>query len=221
MFGRNDEDNQQAIPADTASVATAPPITDTTQAGETTDTMPNQMVMPQNPISDPLASPQPVTTDPSVSTSSSTAVPADTPLPEGLAVPATDSNDESTINNVDPNNNYPVDETPQITSDYGSKPGPALVGGDVEDELIDIKKKALESLAPLVDELDQSPEDKFKTTMMLIQASDNAELIKDAFAAANAISDEKSRAQALLDVVNEINYFTQHQESPAETGFAA
>ena len=45
--------------------------------------------------------------------------------------------------------------------------------------------------------------------MMLIQASDNSSLIKDAYAAANEIPDEKVRAQALLDVVNEINYFTQ------------
>jgi hypothetical protein len=45
--------------------------------------------------------------------------------------------------------------------------------------------------------------------MMLIQATDNASLVKEAYAAANQITDEKARAQALLDVVNEINYFTQ------------
>jgi hypothetical protein len=87
---------------------------------------------------------------------------------------------------------------------------PSAVPDADEDELFDIKQQALHSLAPLVDKLDQTPEEKFKTTMMLIQASDNAELIKDAYDAANSISDEKARAQALLDVVNEINYFTQH-----------
>ena len=44
--------------------------------------------------------------------------------------------------------------------------------------------------------------------MMLIQASDNASLIKRAYEAANQIEDEKLRAQALIDVINEINYFT-------------
>jgi hypothetical protein len=44
---------------------------------------------------------------------------------------------------------------------------------------------------------------------MMIQASDNADLIPEAYEAANKITDEKIRAQALLDVVNEINYFTQ------------
>lgn len=79
-----------------------------------------------------------------------------------------------------------------------------------EDELLDIKQQALQSLTPLVSHLEQTPEEKFKTTMMLIQASDNPQLLQEAFEAANKIEDEKLRAQALLDVVNEINYFT-HQ----------
>jgi hypothetical protein len=43
--------------------------------------------------------------------------------------------------------------------------------------------------------------------MMLIQASDNQDLIPKAHSLAKQISDEAKRAQALLDVVNEINYF--------------
>jgi len=77
--------------------------------------------------------------------------------------------------------------------------------------LLDIKRQALTELSPLVSHLDQSPEEKFRTTMMMIQASDNQALVKDAYAAAQQISDEKTKAQALLDIVNEINYFTQHQ----------
>jgi hypothetical protein len=80
-----------------------------------------------------------------------------------------------------------------------------------EDALVNLKEQALNSLSPLVGHLDQTPEEKFKTTMMLIQASDDSTLIKEAYEAANKISDEKTRAQALLDVVNEINYFTQKQ----------
>jgi hypothetical protein len=49
--------------------------------------------------------------------------------------------------------------------------------------------------------------------MMLIQASDNQDLLREAFQAAKEITDEKARAQALLDVVNEINYFTQQAEA--------
>ncbi|MDB5171209.1 MAG: hypothetical protein JWO35_903 [Candidatus Saccharibacteria bacterium] len=77
-------------------------------------------------------------------------------------------------------------------------------------DLIDIKQKALSQLSPLVGHLDQSPEEKFRTTMMMIQASDDQTLVKTAHEAAMQIEDEKIRAQALLDIVNEINYFTAH-----------
>lgn len=82
-----------------------------------------------------------------------------------------------------------------------------------DDELLDIKQEALHELTPLVGHLEQSPEDKFRTTMMLIQASDDHTLVKTAYDAAKQIADEKVRAQALLDVVNEINYFTQQHNS--------
>jgi len=78
----------------------------------------------------------------------------------------------------------------------------------VNDDLIEIKKDALQQLTPLVGHLDQSPEEKFRTTMMLIQATDDKSLLKSAYQAALQVPDEKARAQALLDVVNEINYFT-------------
>ncbi len=82
-----------------------------------------------------------------------------------------------------------------------------------EDDLLDIKQKALQDLTPLVKHLEQSPADKFKTTMMMIQASDDKTLLPQAYEAANAIEDSKEKAQALLDVVNEINYFTQKENS--------
>jgi hypothetical protein len=81
------------------------------------------------------------------------------------------------------------------------------------DELLDIKQQALTHLSPLVDHLEQSASDRFRTTMMMIQASDNASLIKSAYDAALQISDDKERAQALLDLINEINYFTQQNKN--------
>ena len=84
---------------------------------------------------------------------------------------------------------------------------------DSTDDLLGIKQKALTQLSPLVSHLDQNPEERFKTIMMMIQAADNQALIPDAYEAAQAIPDEKAKAQALLDIVNEINYFTQQQKS--------
>lgn len=80
------------------------------------------------------------------------------------------------------------------------------------DELLSIKQQALQQLTPLVEHLDQSPKEEFRTTMMMIQATDNQELVKKAFAAAQKIEDDKERAQAFLDIINEINYFTQHHQ---------
>lgn len=81
-----------------------------------------------------------------------------------------------------------------------------------DSELLEIKKQALGQLSPLVSHLDQSPEEKFKTLMMMIQASDDKSLIKQAHDIAQQIPDEKAKAQALLDIVNEINYFTQQPD---------
>ena len=93
-----------------------------------------------------------------------------------------------------------------ITNDSPVNSDPSLP----KDDLMDLKQQALQHLSPLVSHLDQTPEEKFRTTMMMIQASDDRSLIKSAFEAAQQITDDKARAQALLDVINEINYFTQH-----------
>jgi hypothetical protein len=87
----------------------------------------------------------------------------------------------------------------------------------VDSDLAQLKKQALQNLEPLVGQLDQPPEEKFKTVMMLVQASDNSKMLKTAYDTASQIRDEKTRAQALLDVVNEINYFTQQQAPPKTT----
>ena len=84
----------------------------------------------------------------------------------------------------------------------------------VSNDLIDIKQHALTELAPFVDDLNLDPAEKFNTIMMIIQASDDQKLISKAYEAAHNIEDEKVRAQALLDIVNEINYFTRQ---PSET----
>lgn len=84
-----------------------------------------------------------------------------------------------------------------------------ILGSVAKEDLLALKQNALAQLGPLVDHLDQTPEEKFRTTMMMIQSADNQSLIPIAYKAAQSITDEKARAQALLDIVNEINYFTQ------------
>ncbi len=99
----------------------------------------------------------------------------------------------------------PPDESP--TGQNGSMSSRAADAAAPED-LISIKQDALQSLKPLVGHLDQTPEEAFRMTMMMIQATDDQSLIPKAYESAKSIPDEKARAQAFLDVVNEINYFT-------------
>lgn len=101
--------------------------------------------------------------------------------------------------------------TPDFSDDSTTTSSTGSGSDDSSDDLINIKQSALQELTPLVDQLDQTPEERFRTTMMMIQAADNKALIKTAYEAAQQITDEKAKAQALLDVVNEINYFTQNQ----------
>lgn len=110
---------------------------------------------------------------------------------------------------VGPSDNVPPAQTNVVLPDPEQHTAavPASLGSD--DELVSLKAKALSQLSPLVHQLEQNPEEKYKTLMMMIQASDNKDLLGEAYEAAEKITDEKIRAEALLNIVNEINYFTQ------------
>ncbi|MBI2009360.1 hypothetical protein HYS84_03025 [Candidatus Saccharibacteria bacterium] len=140
-----------------------------------------------------------------------------TPAPTPATVPETNGTDSVNMENayIDPGPQIGVakasmpDTAPTAAS--MAAPSPPQVAND--DSLAQVRQQAINSLQPLVGHLDQVPEDKFKTLMMLIQTSDNSKLLNDAYEAANKIPDEKTRAQALLDVVNEINYFNHQQKT--------
>lgn len=83
------------------------------------------------------------------------------------------------------------------------KPLVSAPAGDLEG----IKKDALEELRPLVDKLNLPAEEKFDTILLIIRSTDDHSLIGAAHDAAKTIEDETKRAQALLDVIKEIDYF--------------
>jgi hypothetical protein len=84
------------------------------------------------------------------------------------------------------------------------------VSGDLES----IKKDALNELRPLVDKLNVAPEEKFDTYLLLLRSTDDQALIAPAYEAAHGIADEARRAQALLDIIKEIDYLS-HPQQPA------
>jgi hypothetical protein len=133
------------------------------------------------------------------------------PFPMGPPPPPAPNDIAGAINSIAPPLQAPQDSVPPL---------PPPSGNQTADDLLSIKHQALQSLTPLLNHIDQTPEEKFKTTMMMIQATDNPQLLHEALTVANQIQEEKTRAQALLDIVNEINYFTQraaegHAENPA------
>lgn len=186
MFDQNDQSQQTQN-----SAVTPEPIADSSAPALTT---------PQVTSPDPLATSTPLTStsDPLQSESTDTQSSFNT---TALETP------ETTTDSISPT-------TDSISSDpITSSPSEDLTSSTPtgSDDLLSIKQEALQNLSPLLSQLEQSPEEKFRTTMMLIQASDNQSLIQSAYTAAKEIEDEKVRAQALLDIVNEINYFTQHK----------
>jgi len=139
----------------------------------------------------------------------------------GQAPMPVEPNDDGTLGvpAPDDDNTTPSVSLPSANDSVATTPAPMPIlsnatpqASPTPDDLLNIKQEALQQLKPLVGHLNQSPEEKFRTTMMMIQAADDQSLLSDAYEAAKAISDEKARAQALLDVVNEINYFTTQKD---------
>lgn len=91
------------------------------------------------------------------------------------------------------------------------EPAPAPVVEPVysagDSSLDAIKKDALDQLRPLVDKLNLPPDEKFDTLLLIIRSTDDKSLVQSAYEAAKAITDEAKRANAMLDVIKEIDYF--------------
>jgi hypothetical protein len=195
MFG-HDDDQPNTDTAQMAPAQTIEPNADSSQAADAPD---------------PAATP---TDNPSTE-----AAQDDNPSDQSAAEPGTDpgANDTPPTDTAVPD--IPPADQPVQDSDQPLMALPEPTPGAPElpdapegsEDLMAIKQEALQQLSPLVSHLDQSPEEKFHTTMMMIQASDDQSLVHTAFDAAKSITDDKTRAQALLDIINEINYFTQHQ----------
>lgn len=109
-----------------------------------------------------------------------------------------------------PDLSLPKEETPAaptITPAPSFTPPTPAAGGSLDN----LKKDALEELRPLVDKLDLPADEKFDTLLLIIRSTDDQSLLAPAHEAAKAITDDTKRAQALLDVIKEIDYFSQQK----------
>ena len=126
------------------------------------------------------------------------------------AAPAQDSQDDMVTGN-------PEAVPPSSLPTFDPTPAPAPVAAPVAPagNLESIKSSALNELRPLVDKLNVSAQEKFDTYLLLIRSTDDTSLISPAFEAARGITDEAAKAQALLDVVKEIDYLSNPQKPVA------
>lgn len=140
-----------------------------------------------------------------------TNLPDDSPATSPVNSPTLTPYDSDTVSQLPQNNssNNQNGLPPSILSPQPVQTTDNSVPPVEDSQLQEIKRNALQNLLPIVGKLDQSPEERFQTLLMVIQASDNRELINEAYETAAKIPDEAKRAQALLAIINEINFFTQ------------
>jgi hypothetical protein len=137
----------------------------------------------------------------------SSATAADTADSIEEALKNSEINSESNENSTPANEEAPKQEEPEPEQAPTPEADPAPTSSSNDSDLESVKKKALSELEPIIDELDLPAEEKFQTILMIIQSSDRKDLIEKAYEAADKIEDKKLRAQALLSVVKEIDYF--------------
>ncbi|MDQ3158606.1 MAG: hypothetical protein M3P98_00525 [bacterium] len=164
------------------------------------------------PIIEPTSDGQAVTTtgltsDPNAGQNDQvgTSISVGTPQDSFTPAPVDDTANESATDQAEPTPQIEIPAPEVKPMDESPAPEPKSANKD----LLAIKQSALKELSPLVDELDLPPDEEFKTLLMMIQSGDNKDLIPKAHEVANKIEDKHERAEALLDIVNEINYFTQ------------
>jgi len=95
-------------------------------------------------------------------------------------------------------------------SPFASQPATTPLSAD----LSTIKSDALNELRPLIGRVDLPAEEKFDTYLMLIRSTDDSSLIAPAHTAAQNIADEKRKAEALLDIIKEIDYLSRKDQEP-------
>ena len=154
------------------------------------------------------------TVDPVVSTPAVDSGPAPTD-PVTDATPNTEAATEESTTDTTSGVSFDGNDLPEGMSSDADAHLETTVGSSEDGELDTVKKSALEQLRPLIEKLDLEPADKFDKYLMMLRASDDPALIKPAFDAAQGIEGEKEKAQALLDIINEINYITANQQQAA------
>ncbi len=132
----------------------------------------------------------------------------------GVNQQADDAADDQSLQTPEPPvpaQDDPASASPDVNSSAPIAPGVTPQDSDLEA----VKGEAIQELRPLVDKLNVPADEKFDTYLLLLRSTDDRELIAPAHEAAKAIEDEAKRAQALLDIIKEIDYLSGKSQQPA------
>lgn len=100
---------------------------------------------------------------------------------------------------------WDMDEQPKTAPDAPEQT--AVTGSKNLDE---VKRRALEALAPTLSSLeDMDPERKYSLCINALRATDNESLAEPALEAALQIADQSTKAEALIEIITEVNYLQQ------------
>lgn len=116
---------------------------------------------------------------------------------------------------VDPSATAAPAAVPPVAPIVIPEPDTAVADTSSSTDLDTIKNDALQELRPLIDRVDLPAEEKFDTYLLLIRSTDDSSLIGPAHEAAQNITDEKRKAEALLDIIKEIDYLSRKDQTAA------
>jgi len=129
------------------------------------------------------------------------------PTMPNFGIPTIQPSDENPVATPPALDNAEPTPAPVIEIDKPAET-PVVKPSASSSDLDGIKKMALTELRPLVDKLNLEPEEKFDIYLLLLRSTDDTTLIAPAHDAAKEIADESKRAQALLDVIKEIDFLS-------------
>ncbi len=154
--------------------------------------------IPQIPTMQPIEEVQPVE------------VPAPAQEVQTVETPTVDNTEIETpqVQESTPETQY---EQPAFEESYNETPSYEMndFSSTSSDDLKAIREQALHELHPIVDKLNASPEEMFDAYLTLLRSTDDQKLIAPAHEAAKNIQDEAHRAQALLNIIREIDFLSQ------------
>ncbi|MCL2869237.1 hypothetical protein FWF48_00285 [Candidatus Saccharibacteria bacterium] len=82
-------------------------------------------------------------------------------------------------------------------------------------ELESVKTNALQDLKPLIDKLDISPEEKFDIYLLIFKTADDPSVVEPAYNVAKQITDEAKKANALLEIIKEVDAIDKPEQAAA------